>query len=98
MVEKIRKKFSKVPNTGHLDIWLQRIVIGFDESISFNEQICKIVDNKENISTIWKLEWLKEELQEIITDKTIIDQKELKKIKGKPIEPKEIDTFFWDYY
>ena len=98
VIEKIRKKFSKVPNTGHLDIWLQRIVIGFDESISFNEPICKIVDNKENISTIWKLEWLKEALQTVIKDKTIIDQRELKKITGKPIEPKEIDPFVWDYY
>ena len=85
IIEKIRKKLEKIPNTGHLDIWLQRVVIGFDESISFNEPICKLVANEDNIS-IWKKTWLKGSLREKIRDQQIVNKEELDKVRGEPIK------------
>ena len=102
IIEKIRKKFQKIPNTGHLDIWLQRVVIGFKESVSkesvsFDEPICKIVANTDNIP-IWESNWLKDNLKRKIKNKTILNRAELDKVKGTPIKREEFDSFSRGYY
>ena len=85
ILKKIKKKFKKIPNTGHLDIWLQRVAIGFKEQsdrnkqADFNELICKAVDAKykqddQNIS-IWKFDWLKGELRDKIKSISIVNKK-----------------------
>ena len=88
----IREKFKKIPNTGHLDIWLQRVVIGFDESIPFDEPICKLVANKGDVS-IWKSNWLTENFKKKIKDKTIINKEKLDEVRGKSIKRKEFSVF-----
>lgn len=63
--EKIAKniccKFSRLPNSGYLQIWMQRITYQMENGPTYNEPICKIVNNESNIS-IWNNEWLKDEL------------------------------------
>ena len=97
IIEKIVKKFKRIPNTGHLNIWLQRVTIGFNESINFNEIIRQFINNK-NDKSIWKSNWLKESFRKEIEDKLIIDQQELNAVKGKPIAKDEFDIFFKGYY
>ncbi len=103
IVEKIKKKFQKIPNTGHLDIWLQRVTIGFEGETEFNEPICKLVKNvnvahaEPTYTSIWKSDWLKDSLKKKIDPKLIIDHKKLKQVTGRPITRKEVDTFF-NYY
>ena len=62
--EKIAKnichKFSRLPNIGYLQIWMQRITYKMD-TVRYTEPICKIVNNEPDIS-IWNNEWLKDEL------------------------------------
>jgi len=57
IIKKVIKKFNNIPNTGHMQIWLQRAIIklDFDENI-FNESICKLVKN-DNIM-LWNNAWL----------------------------------------
>ena len=97
VIEKIKQKFKKIPNTGHLDIWLQRVVIGFDENISFDEPICKLVANEDDIP-IWKSNWLQENFKQEIKDKIIVNQQELNKVKGVPIKREEFAIFPGGYY
>ena len=92
IIDKIRKKFKKIPNTGYLDIWLQRVVIGFDESIPFDEPICKIVANENNIS-IWDSNWLKETFKKKIKNKIIVNRPKLDKLTGNPIKREEFAIF-----
>ena len=108
IIKKIKKKFKKIPNTGHLYIWLQRIIIGFsdvndlDDVYNCNdESICKVVkcvitDQQDNIK-IWQSDWLKPVLKSKIDSSPIVDKSELQKRIGKPIENKEVETFF-NYY
>ena len=96
VIKKIRKKFKKIPNTGHLDIWLQRVVIGFDESIDFDEPICNLVAKKDNIS-IWKSNWLDKKFEEKIKDETIVNEGKLRKVTGKPITREEFEIFSRNY-
>ncbi|MDE0119179.1 MAG: RNA-directed DNA polymerase [Bdellovibrionales bacterium] len=97
IIEQIREKFKKIPNTGHLDIWLQRVVIGFDENISFSEPICKLVANEKD-RPIWESKWLKDIFIEQIIEKNIINQRELQKVQGVPIKREEFAVFPNEYY
>lgn len=43
LVDKIIKRFEKIPNTGHLLIWLQRITIKFNKEYEYKEPLCQLV-------------------------------------------------------
>ena len=92
IINKIKEKFKSLPNTGYLDIWLQRVLIGCDEYISFDEPICKIVYGEKNIS-IWKKNWLNNKFKKKIEDKLILDKEEMEKVRGKPIARDEFELF-----
>lgn len=90
ILELITKRFDKIPNTGYLQIWLQRITLKIDTKIIYGEKLCKkvIVPNIK----IWNSEWLIEDLKKIIEVENIIDKKILKEIKPV-IETKEVSLF-----
>ena len=43
IINKIINKFSKIPNTGFIEIWLQRITLLFNPDFQYKETICKVV-------------------------------------------------------
>ena len=96
LINKIKKKFSQIPNTGHLEIWLQRVTIKFDQTIldqtnSYKEKICKLV-NQEQIN-LWNSGWISsDELLKAIDTKKIIDRAKLEKL-DRVISPGEINLF-----
>lgn len=57
----ICRKFSRLPNIGYLQIWMQRITYKMGTAMGYTEPICKIVNDEPNIS-IWNNDWLKDEL------------------------------------
>lgn len=62
--EKISKnicgKFSRLPNVGYLQIWMQRITYKMTMPMGYTEPLCKVVNNEPNIF-IWNNDWLKDE-------------------------------------
>jgi len=72
LLGKIVKKFKDIPNTGHLDIWLQRVVLGMKADMAFQESLCKLL-NSQTVD-IWNTSWLQENLQNKIDFSSIIDQ------------------------
>jgi hypothetical protein len=72
LIEKIKKKFSKLPNTGHLQIWLQRISITFDPQNKYDEPICRLVAGEKML--IWNVNWLSSKLANSLQSSKIIDQ------------------------
>lgn len=84
IVAKIRGKFSLIPNTGHLDIWMQRIAYPFCPSMTFDEPICQLVSSGDR--TIWNNDWISStDLRNTLDEKLIVDRDKLKKLK--PIVP-----------
>ncbi|MCC6916400.1 RNA-directed DNA polymerase [Nitrosomonas sp.] len=77
-VKRIQQKFGKLPNTGHMQIWLQRATLPIDKDIAYQEAICKLVTD-EKVS-LWNSDWissngLKAAVDAIkIVDTTIRDQ------------------------
>lgn len=60
MAKNICNKFSRLPNIGYLQLWMQRITFQMSTSMGYTEPLCKIVENKPDVQ-IWNNEWLKDE-------------------------------------
>jgi len=88
--KRIRKRFGKIPNTGHLMIWLQRITLKFDKDYLYEEPICKLAAGKQ--VQIWNSDWLKPALKNLIAPKKIIDSDEIEKLTPV-ISIEEVELF-----
>ena len=97
IVERIRTRFSQIPNTGHLEIWLQRISLPFDRNIGFNESLCQLVHQKNK--QIWNSDWIScKDLKKAIDPSKIVDREELTNTTSQPVVPiKEVELFTSDY-
>ena len=91
VIKKIKKRFSQIPNTGHMQIWLQRVALPFAENIAFDESICRLIAG-ESVS-IWNNHWISsKDLKKIINAEQIVDRDQIRKIE--PIIPaEEIELF-----
>jgi len=73
IVKKVLKKFDNIPNTGHMQIWLQRAIIKIDNpKFKFNEKICKLINGRE--VKLWNNEWLHPNIITIFENNSIINQ------------------------
>ena len=52
----LRKRFDKIPHTGHLQIWMQRFTYPIDPQLKYDEPICALVTG-ENVE-IWNSDWI----------------------------------------
>ena len=41
ILNSITTRFSKIPNTGHIQVWLQRVTLKIDRQKPYNERLCK---------------------------------------------------------
>lgn len=60
----VHSKLSRLPNIGHIQLWMQRLTIKTDRGNRINpydEKLCKLVYGDE--VSIWNNDWLKEEYQ-----------------------------------
>ncbi len=69
----IMKKFEKIPNTGHLDVWLQRLTIKIDRKKIYKENLCKKVND--TTIQIWDSSWLTNPMKNIIDTTPITEEK-----------------------
>ena len=93
IIEKILKKFSQKPNTGHLQLWLQRISIKLDRTLDYKENLCKVVQDTNSEIKVWNSDWLdSSDLKEIISSSLIINESEISKL-DPIIQNKEVMLF-----
>lgn len=72
-VKRIISKFKTIPNTGHMQIWLQRAIIKLDIADNyFDEPVCKLVEG--NNIKLWNNEWLHKNTIAIFNSNGIIKQ------------------------
>ncbi len=96
-VNKLLKRFEKIPNTGYLQIWLQRITLKLEKLFPYDELLCKKVTDDQ--VDIWNSEWLNNGLKKMISSIAIIDQQIIEALP-EIIDSKEVELFksFSDYY
>ena len=103
IITKIKNKFSLIPNTSSMLIWLQRISLFFKFDIDYDDALCRLIDHafKEidrvslsdaDINQIWNMDWVSsEELKNILKANSIINKTEFKKL-SREILLKEIEA------
>ena len=83
---KIKNKFSQLPNTSYLNIWLQRLTIKIDSTISYSGKLCeKVIDRN---LPIWNSEWLNVKFKKIVEEIKIVKNEALEKMEIKFSEEK----------
>ncbi len=90
----IYQRFEKIPNTGHLKIWLQRLTIKLDRQRQYTEKLCEKVNNPS--LKIWNSDWIEKGLKAIIETTPIIDEKIIGEI-DMIIASKEVELFRNEY-
>lgn len=88
---KIRKRFLSVPNTGHLQIWLQRISVTFDQALQFDEPLCQLVAGDD--VDLWNNDWIgSTKLKDLIKPENIVNKKALAEME-EVIASNEVQLF-----
>ena len=92
-IKKIERRLAQIPNTGHLQIWLQRITVKFDGKRSYKEKLCRLV--QQGVSgngEIWDFSWLRGRLSEEVARIGIIDEERIKELSPF-VEKEEVELF-----
>ena len=87
-------KFAKIPNTGHIKIWLQRLTIKIDRPRLYDENLCKKVNDP--AIQIWNSDWLNNSLKTLISRTPIIDEQIIQDI-DVVINKTEVQLFKPEY-
>ena len=91
IAEKIKTRFERIPHTGYMQIWIQRVTHPFAAEMVFEEPICKLVTGE--AVTLWNCDWISDkQLKDAIVTTKIIDRKEL--VEMDPVIPiAEVELF-----
>lgn len=91
VIEKIKARFEKIPNTGHMQIWIQRLTYPLSQDISYEEPICKLVAG--DARALWNCDWISSpKLKGAISKADIINREKLAHME--PVIPvDEIELF-----
>jgi RNA-directed DNA polymerase len=90
ILQSIMTKFAKIPNTGHIKIWLQRLTIKIDRQRYYEENLCKKVNDP--TIQLWNLDWLNNTLKTLIATTPIIDEQVIQDI-NVVINQEEVQLF-----
>ncbi len=91
IVTKIQTKFMRLPNTGYMQIFLQRVSKPLGLDVEFEEPLCRQVDGLESV--IWDSEWIVfEELKKVMSMVKIVDRERLAAIDSV-VQVAEIEVF-----
>lgn len=94
--QNVLEKFKHLPNTGYLQIWLQRIMLPCDIKLDYSERMCLAVNDP--TMKIWKHDWLGEgnELWVAMSIASIVDEEKLKELQPT-ISNDEVNLFVKHY-
>lgn len=90
IVKKILAKFKKLPNTGIMQIWLQRITIKLGNGYEYSEKLCNKVTDKNVV--VWNSDWLDAKTKNIVSSHNLVNTETLDQI-GAVIANDEVELF-----
>ncbi len=94
ILEQIIDKFDDIPNTGHLFVWLQRIALGIEVEMDFDEKLCQLISNRNN--DLWNNSWLPDSIKNEMKADFIINRDVIAKLSAV-ISREEIALFKDNY-
>lgn len=90
LLSSIENRFKRIPNTGYLQIWIQRVLIKIERSRDFDETLCKKVNDTS--VQLWNSDWLDKSLVKIIEENHIVSENVISDI-DRVIKPAEVELF-----
>lgn len=91
VVDQVMNKFSAIPNTGYMEIWLQRAVLHSGANFAFREPLCILASCK--TLPIWNSSWIASPaLQSVVDAKKSIKKQKMQKLPPV-VDPKEVRLF-----
>lgn len=94
-LNRIRRKFTDIPNVGFLDVWMQRISWDYDLDCDYEEPLCQIATGKSG--DLWNCDWLTDTAKEAIGNASIVSQTKLADIdRIITLEETELFTMRYD--
>ena len=95
-IQKIHAKLSQLPNTGHMEVWLQRISHSFVPNLGYKEALCRVV--KGDSVVLWNNDWITSaKLKAAIDPSKVVNKAKLRSLKAI-VRPKEIELFASERY
>ena len=95
-IQKIHTKLAQLPNTGHMEVWLQRISHSFVPKLDYKESLCRLV--KGDSVVLWNNDWITSATLKAAVDPTkIVNKTRLRSLKPI-VRPKEIELFASERY
>jgi RNA-directed DNA polymerase len=95
-IQKIHTKLSQLPNTGHMETWLQRISHSFSPNLRYKETLCRLV--KGDAVDLWNNGWITcATLKSAMAPAKIVNKAKLRSLKPI-VRPKEIGIFASERY
>jgi hypothetical protein len=96
VIRKIYRKLSQLPNTGHMEVWLQRISHPLEPRLRYKEQLCRLVKNR--AADIWNNDWITSpKLKAALDASQIVSKSKVQSLKPV-IKPIEIALFPASWY
>lgn len=96
VIRKIYRKLSQLPNTGHMEVWLQRISHPLEPRLHYKEQLCRLVKNR--AADIWNNDWITSpKLKAALDASQIVSKSKVQSLKPV-IKPIEIALFPASWY
>lgn len=87
----VRRRFDKIPHTGHLQIWLQRLTYPSNPKEKYEEPLCALVAGERG--KIWNSDWITSKvLKNLLDPSKIVNGAKLNKL-APIISPDEVDIF-----
>ncbi len=84
-LDRIRKRLKQLPNSGHLEVWLQRISFFFNPKLVYSEKLCCLVVGDK--IELWNSTWITDRtLKDRAEPSSIVNRKRLKSLR--PIVPR----------
>lgn len=95
LLRKIQTKFSRIPNTNYMEIWLQRIALPLGLDMEFAEPLCKHAAGQKEIQ-IWNSQWIGCKTLKDIMQIPIVDYEKIQEMKTI-IPADEVELFLPGY-
>lgn len=91
MLTKVQGRFNKTPNTGYMDIWMQRFTYFIKDDIEYLQHLCQMV--MDHPVTLWESDWISKPLLKAAIDSAkVIDRDKLNGL-APLIQMDEIDLY-----
>lgn len=100
LAKKIKTRFEQIPNTGHMQIWIQRVTHRLSQDVSYDEPMCKLVAGED--VALWNCDWITNlSLKNSIRTANVVDRAKLETMESV-ISASEVELFlskvFGGYY